>query len=430
MDKIITQIPNPFVLLLVSMFLNATFSSISIVFSRIWAKKSNGLNSDFQKNIVLKIEGLENSSTRVAITLAICRIFTSYTALLAVASILTVFGKNIYFSFIISPILLVTFCYALPRAIASVFASTLMIPYYIFFNFFDKLLLPLSFFINSLKLLVYKIFKFNDKLYFLSNDERTTLSEDKSKDSLDEEERDMIHSIFEFVDTDVREIMVPRIDVNAVADTMTLNEILDEINKYGHSRIPVYNESIDNIFGILYVKDLLKAISTENGLDENADFDLKNLARKPYFIPGSKKIDDLLAEFRTNRVHIAVVVDEYGGTSGIVTLEDILEEIVGEIQDEYDNESPLIEKINDNIFMVDPKIGISDLNDELDISFPEEDIAYDTLSGLIQEKLGSIPKEGDTLETDGISISVTRMDGQRIDRVCLKKLTPEEIKQS
>ena len=238
---------------------------------------------------------------------------------------------------------------------------------------------------------------------------------------LEEDERDMIHGVVELGETAVKEIMVPRINMVGITVGMSLTEVIDIIRKSGHSRIPVYGESFDDIKGILYAKDLLSFAY------DNKRPDLVSITRKPYFIPENLKIDDLLREMRKKRLHIAIVVDEYGGTSGLVTMEDIIEEIVGEIEDEYDTEPPPIIELSTNNYLVDGTVTIADLNEQLDLGIPEEE--FETVGGLIYDIVGSLPEKGQTLVYHQLKFVVHKVEGQRIVKVKLsleKKNKPSE----
>ena len=219
----------------------------------------------------------------------------------------------------------------------------------------------------------------------------------------------MIHGVVELGETMAKEIMVPRVDMVSVEVDTPLKDVIAIIRRSGHSRIPLFRNSPDEIIGIIYAKDLLThALKVEK-------VDLSKIARKSYFIPENIKIDDLLTQMRKEKLHIAIVVDEYGGTSGLVTMEDIIEEIVGEIEDEYDLEPPPIVKIAEGIYIVDGTVTISDLNKELDLKFPEDEI--ETVGGLMYDLVGSLPKKGQVLEYNGIKFTVNEIEGQRIVKV-------------
>ncbi|MDD3643884.1 MAG: hemolysin family protein, partial [Candidatus Krumholzibacteria bacterium] len=220
----------------------------------------------------------------------------------------------------------------------------------------------------------------------------------------------LVRSIVEFGEKRVREVMVPRIDVFAVDSRMTVARVRRTVSRSGHSRVPVYEGTIDRVIGMLYVKDLVD-IS-----DEDAErTGIEQLAREAYFVPEGKKIDDLLRDFRMRRQHMAVVVDEYGGTSGIVTLEDILEEIVGEITDEYDRVSPLIRRAGEASYLIEGRTPLEDLRETLGIDLQSEEV--DTLGGLLYDLLGRVPSQGEQIESDGIVFRVERLEGQRIAEV-------------
>jgi CBS domain containing-hemolysin-like protein len=205
--------------------------------------------------------------------------------------------------------------------------------------------------------------------------------------------------------------MKPRPDIVAVPVDMPLVEALDVVLREGHSRIPVYDESIDSVVGILYDKDLLRYIR-----ENEVNISLRDVAREAIFVPGSKRADDLLREFQKKKVHMAIVVDEYGGTDGLVTIEDILEEIVGEIQDEYDTEEPLFVVVNENELIVDAMMRIEEVNEEMDIDLPEDN-GIETLGGFIFERLGELPEVGDVIEVDHLRLEVVEIEGRRIKKV-------------
>ncbi len=241
---------------------------------------------------------------------------------------------------------------------------------------------------------------------------RSQDDEDEELESLDLEEREMIRGIVELPETTAKEIMVPRIDVIFIALDGSQEEILQTVSECGHSRLPVYRETIDNVVGVLYAKDLLQHLgSTSKTLE------LEKIIRKPYFVPQSKKLDSLLREFKKRKVHLAVVVDEYGGTSGIVSLEDIIEEIVGDIQDEFDNETEDILEIGENVFLCDARVSIDELNKRLGLSLPGEDV--DTLGGFVFNLFGKIPENFEKVTHENVTFIVQQMDQHKIATVKL-----------
>lgn len=227
---------------------------------------------------------------------------------------------------------------------------------------------------------------------------------------IEDEEKEMIASIFEFSDKLVREVMVPRIDVAAVSCDTPMLQALEVILKAGHSRIPIYRDTIDNIQGVLYAKDLLKYLR-----DSRTDTPISRVTRPAYFIPESKKVDELLQELQQRKVHMAIVVDEYGGTAGLVTIEDLLEEIVGEIQDEYDAEEPTVEALNSHEYLFDARVPIDEVNKLLGVELPDE--GGDTLGGFIYSQLGKVPALGDRVEYENVTVEVLSVNGRRIKQV-------------
>ena len=231
---------------------------------------------------------------------------------------------------------------------------------------------------------------------------------------LEAEEEQMIQAVIELGDQRVHEVMVPRIAMVTLGASATTEEALDHFIEEGHSRIPVYEETIDEIVGILYAKDLLPYLKNSAGQPPA----LRTLLRTPVFVPESMSVDDLLHEFQRRKVHIAIVLDEYGGTAGLVTIEDLLEEIVGEIQDEYDEEEPLIVKLSDDEVRIDGRADVDDLAELFDITLGLEDAdEYDTVGGLIYHRIGGVPKPGDQVAVDGLTLTVESLDGRRVGKV-------------
>lgn len=234
-------------------------------------------------------------------------------------------------------------------------------------------------------------------------------SEDGEGDlcGIDKSAREMIEGIHELSGTTVKEVMLPRIDVVFISIDSQVQELLNTIADSGHSRFPVYHETLDNVVGILYAKDLLHFMVKGEGEPE-----IEKIIRPAYFVPESKKLNSLLREFQRRRVHIAVVVDEYGGTSGIVSLEDIIEEIVGEIQDEFDNETEEILKISEGVFLCDGRASLEDLNSKLGLELPEGD--FDTLGGFVFDLFGKIPVNYEKVTYKNIDFIIQHMEGHKI----------------
>jgi len=240
----------------------------------------------------------------------------------------------------------------------------------------------------------------------------TILAEEELGD-LNLEEKDMIRGIVELSDTTIKEVIVPRIDVVFISDEIDEDELFKTLVESGHSRFPVYRETIDNVIGILYVKDLFSRIVNKEKLN------ISEIIRKPYFVPETMKLDALLREFKHRRVHIAIAVDEYGGVSGIVCMEDIIEEIVGDIQDEFDNEDDDILSVGDNTYLCYARVSIEDFNEELSMDISDDD--YDTLGGFVFDLFGKIPVRFEKVSYEGVDFIIQSMDGHKINTIKVVK---------
>ncbi|MBO8450626.1 MAG: HlyC/CorC family transporter [Spirochaetes bacterium] len=236
--------------------------------------------------------------------------------------------------------------------------------------------------------------------------------------TLNEEKRDMIRGVVDLSETSVKEVMIPRIDVDFLSVDVKGSQLLQKIAESGHSRFPVYRETIDDVAGILYVKDLI------NLMAKNEPLEMEKVIRKPFFVPESKRIDALLREFKRRHVHIAVAVDEYGGVSGIVCMEDIIEEIVGDIQDEFDNEQEDVLPVGDGVWLCDARASLDDLADIFGGTFPSGE--FDTLGGFVFNLFGKIPVRYEKVSWDRFDFIIQAMDGHRITTVkIMERKDPE-----
>jgi len=231
----------------------------------------------------------------------------------------------------------------------------------------------------------------------------------------DSDERELVESAFDFGDTKTREVMIPRIDMVAVNVHTTPAEAVDLIIEAGHSRVPVYDDTIDKIVGVLHAKDVLARVVA------GEEFAIRDIMRDAYFVPESKKIGDLLSEFRKRRIHIAIAVDEYGGTAGLVTMEDVLEELVGDIQDEFDAEEELVRIVDEDSIVCSARMHLDELNETFGIDLPEGDA--DSLGGFLYESIGRVPRVGEVFATRGLEFRVESVVRQRIDKVHIKGLS-------
>ena len=304
-------------------------------------------------------------------------------------------------------------------------------------GFLQGLLSPIVWFVSRLSALLVRLLGGKEKPQggYLSTEELKLLVETGSEQGqIEEEEKEMIHGVIELAEKRVHEVMVPRIGIRAVNVDDPLDEVLDMIVRAGHSRLPVFEESLDNIVGILYAKDLLPYLKG-NGM-ANGSIDIRKLVRSPVYVPESKPVDDLLHEMQAAKRHIAIVVDEYGGTAGLVTMEDVVEEIVGEIQDEYDSEDPMVEDISTDeeiAYRLDGRVSMDDLRDLFDLSDddePDED-AYDTIGGFIVHRVGRIPLPGAEVPfRDGVTLQVEAAEPRRVARVVARRpLRTDEIEE-
>lgn len=293
------------------------------------------------------------------------------------------------------------------------------IPLQIFYVVFR----PIIWALNALAGLVLKLFGINSvdahEAHHSSEELQYLLDQGKESGALDTSEHELIKNVFDFNERVVKNIMVPRTKISGIElDTPHL-DVLENIIKEGYSRIPVYDETIDKIVGIVHAKDVLPLMV------QNKEIVLKDIIRKPYFIPETKKINDLLNELQLKRIQIAIVLDEFGGTAGMVTLEDIVEEIVGDIQDEYDEEKPIVEKLSDIEFMVNASASIYDVNEQLPHDLPE-DGDYDTVAGLVGHLFGKIPEVGEHRNCYGYVFTILKKTEQNVESVKLELAINEE----
>jgi CBS domain containing-hemolysin-like protein len=406
--------------LIVFFALSAFFSMVKIVFASI--EQNTPPDDDAHlKHYYGLIEELYKNKLNLATTVSLGKSIANAAFILAsLQTILLIWPamrpvQACAWAFIVSIVILTFGAHNIPRACALRFYQKYIPLIYGLYRVFNWLFLPAVVIVLMFQRGLLGIFKYDEKFSFLSEEEKSKMTESPSENdaALDEEEKEMIHNIFRMGDQTVEEIMVPRINIYGLDCTADFTTTLNTIREEGHSRFPVYKDSIDTIVGILYAKEVLSWIS----LNKPESWNVMSIIKKPHFVPMSKKIDDLMREFKKEHMHIAVVVDEYGGTAGIVTMEDILEEIVGEIQDEYDLEEKPVIQLTPNHYRVDPHIDIAELNETLNITLDTEDVDYTTLSGLIYHECGTIPTDNMEFDFSGLRIKIVKMDNQRIDKV-------------
>ena len=279
-------------------------------------------------------------------------------------------------------------------------------------KFIIWLFYPITFVLNLLTDSITKLLPINEEKIFDSEEELKILTElGEEEGTLQEDESDIIQSIFEFNDKNVREIMTPRVDMITIDSNFNIDQVMDLVAKRQFSKIPIYKNNIDNIKGIIYAKDLIPYL-----IGSRPNFPILSIARNPLFVPESKPIDDLMSDFKAKKTNIAIVVDEWGGTSGLITLEDIVEEVFGEIRDPYDKEEILVVHQKDDSLIIDGKISIYDLQEEIEIDFPE-DREYDTLGGFILQTIGDIPSANAEVVHGNYKFIVKKLKSNRIDKI-------------
>lgn len=344
---------------------------------------------------------------------------------------------NLWIAAVVSAVLLIVFTEMVPKSYVKGRTERSFIKAIFFLRIFYVVLYPIIKLLTLISYLGVRLIggKVNREEETLTSqkDLEALTAVSESEDILEEDEREMIHGIFDLVSTVAREVMTPRTDMVYLDMSTELNALLATVVEKGHSRIPVYEDSVDNIVGILHVKDLLRC-----WYEYKQEVNLRDMLRPPLFVPETKRIDDLLQEFRSERTHMAIVLDEYGGTAGLVTIEDVLEEIVGEIQDEYDEEDRLIKELEGGAYEVDAKIPIDKVKDLLEINLPSDD--SDSMGGFIVNYLGHVPQTGDIFIYDGaissngnengfthgdLRISIVESDERRISRVKIELVENE-----
>ena len=415
------------IVLVVLLALSAIFSSAETAFLSTNKIRLRNLQEDGEKKAGLVLDLLENQNRLISTLLVGNNIVNISSSALATKMATDYFGDaGVGIATGIMTLLVLVFGEVVPKNLAAAHAEGWAMFVAPFIKLVSVILTPLVFLLTKLSDTVVRFSKKNEE-------EDPTITEDEFKilvnvgqeeGVFDESETEMINSIMEFDETYVKAIMVPRIDIVAVDVDDSINDVLRLIIDGGHSRIPAYEESIDNIVGILYAKDIFEHL--------NANFDelkVKELIRDAYYIPETKKVSDLLNELRLKKVHMAIILDEYGGTNGLVTIEDLIEEIIGDIQDEYDAEEDLIVMHSDNQLVADARAPIGDVEEAFDMELDEEileDSEADTIGGLAFEHLGGIPEVNDEVTVGRFLIRIVNVSGRRITKVEVTLLPPEE----
>ncbi|MFC1868717.1 hemolysin family protein [Thermodesulfobacteriota bacterium] len=247
------------------------------------------------------------------------------------------------------------------------------------------------------------------------------MDEGQAKGFITHEESDMVHGVLDLKETMASSIMIPRTDISSASINVTLGELIKLVTDCGHTRIPIYKDSIDEIVGLLHSKDLLRLLGEDPGSRIP-----QNILRKPYFVPGSQKVSQLLRDLKARKTHLAILTDEYGGTAGIITIEDIIEEIVGEIMDEHDREPPLLSVIDEDSIMVDARLEIGKLEEHYNIKLPKGE--FESVGGFIIQILGKIPKIGKKVHFEDLEMIIKSADERKIDNILITRKTPSDPK--
>ncbi len=313
-------------------------------------------------------------------------------------------------------VVIVIFGEMIPKSVAAYNPEKFSNTFFYLFFFFWIVLFPFAWVLSKVSKFFLVIFgvKENVKTVFENSEEFITMLHlGKEEGIIEKSEEKMIFSIFEFGDTLVREVMTPRVDMVTIPVNATIDQILNVVIESNHSRIPVYSGKIDNIIGILYIKDLFKIFKMHS---QNRDkIKLKDILRPAYFVPETKRVDELFREMQKKKIQMAIVFDEYGGVSGLVTMEDLLEEIVGEIQDEYEVEEKTFQKIGENVYLISGMMSIDDFNEQFEANLSDEEA--DTIGGIILEKLGRLPSPGEEIEIDGFKLIPIKVRNRRIVQI-------------
>ncbi len=420
--------------LLICLFVGATlFFSVNAIalrtFSRVRLQEAFKAASGEERSD--RVDALAEEADRLILACSFYRLVFNMASLLLLVALVSVYlgaplGVVHYLIvFVVALAIFSIFSLALPHAWAKYAGEKLLCRTYPVLKLFTALAFPVLHVLHLYDGFVRRLAGVPEATLAAQLEERheeflEDLEQHRMEGTFDEEEQEMIENVLELSETTVDEIMTPRTDLVAVELHADLPSVLETIKKAGHSRIPVYEEHVDSIVGMVYAKDLLAEIGQEPGR-----FSLKDRMREAYFVPETKPLRALLHEFQNQKLHMAVVLDEYGGTAGIVTLEDILEELVGEITDEYEETPPdTVKQVDENTLDVDARTYVDDLNDKYELDLPEDE-DYDTVGGFVLARLGYVPKTGEQLDYKNLSFTIASAEPRRIHRITIRKQAEE-----
>lgn len=412
------------ILLIILLFLSAFFSAAEAALTSLKRIHIGGeIREKDSKEAKLLRLWLKNPNELLATLLlgkTAIYVFLVYISVMLAESHYNLFFSHISKSFymfsvyVVIVIIMLLITEITPRVFAKNNVSKMSRTFIVPLNTVRIVLRPIILFFLEISKIIIKLFgiKAKEQMFEITEEDiKTFVKEGTEVGVIEEGEEEMIHSIFEFSDTTVKEILTPRTMVFALDMEKTLGEVWDEVVEQGFSRIPVYNETIDKIVGIVYMKDLIKYDKVKN-----SDLKIKELMKETYFVPTTKTLVELLEEFKRKQSHMAIIIDEYGGTLGIVTIEDLLEEIVGEIRDEFDQEEENIQQIKETIYDIKGDTVIEELNEELETDIPISE-EYDTVSGYVQDELGKVAEVGDQVKGNGFILKVMEVDNKRIEKI-------------
>lgn len=420
--SVVTQLIILFILLMLSGF----FSSAETALTTVNQIRIRNLAEDGNKRAkkVIKVTG--NSGKMLSAILIGNNIVNVAAASLTTSLAYSLGGPFVAVASGIITVLILIFGEITPKTLATIHAEKISLVYAPVIDFFMKIMTPVIFVINGLSMIVLYILRVdpNDKNRAMTENELRTIVDVSHEDGvIEEEEKEMIYNVFDLGDARAKDVMVPRVHVTFADVNSTYDELIEIFREDKYTRLPVYEETTDNVVGTINMKDLLLYKNTK-------EFNIRDILREAYFTYEYKAISELLVEMRQASFNIAIVLDEYGETSGLITLEDILEEIVGEIHDEYDeNEEDYVKKIGEREYIVEGSLNLEDFNDRLDLEFTSDD--YDSLGGFIIEHLDRLPIAGDSVTTpEGVQLIVDKLDKNRIEKVHVYLPEPKEEEES
>ena len=417
--------------LLICLFAGGTlFFSVNVVALRIFSHvklQEAFKTADKKDNHEALASQLAENAEELILTCWLYRLILNMFILLLLVALVTTLRQsnsalNYVIAFLIAMAIFLTFSLAIPHAWAKYAGEKVLSRTYRLLLYLSMIASPFLYIFRLYDGFIRRLAGIAETTLQEQQEEKqeeflTGLEQHRTEGVLDEEEQEMIENVLELSSSTADEIMTPRTDIVAVEVNADLHKVLDTINEAGHTRVPIYEDNIDNIVGLIYAKDLLPEIGKNP-----ADFKLRDKMRNAYFVPETKPLRALLHEFQNQKLHIAVVLDEYGGTAGIVTLEDILEELVGEITDEYEETPPEpIKKISPDTIEADARTSVDEINDEFELDLPEDE-DYETIGGFVFSRLGYIPKTGESFDYENLKFTIASAETRKIKRIQIQKI--------